>query len=202
MVLVWASGTPRPLFPGFTWFQRTAAPEGGWPRSRVFWRCRSSQCRWAGEDWASPLAAASPYGAPRSAPSTLSSPSPDAPIPFEGSQSVPSFCFGIVLLLPCFSLFFVSSFLHLRPSLSWWPAASSPASPGNAAGRAWCPADGSPSASADQWAWWPRCPPAGPGWAGSPPPAKGQVFVPASCPTRPPPPLWGQRRREREERFV
>lgn len=68
-------------FPGFTWCRRTAAPAGGWPRSRVFWRCRSSRCRWAGGDWASPLAAASPDGAPRSGPLGQSSPSPDAPIP-------------------------------------------------------------------------------------------------------------------------
>lgn len=70
---------------------------------------------------------------------------------------------------------------------SWWPATSSLASPGNAAGTAWCPAGGSQPAWAGQWAWWPRCPPAGPGRAGSPPPAKGQGSVPASCPTRPPP---------------
>lgn len=78
---VWASGTPRPWFPGFTWRRWTAAPAGGWPRSRVFWRCRSSRCRWAGGGWASPLAAASQGGAPQSGPSDRSSPSPDAPIP-------------------------------------------------------------------------------------------------------------------------
>lgn len=179
-MLVWASGTSLvSLF--FTWFQRTAAPAVGWPRSQVFWRCRSSRCMSAGGDWASPLAAASPDGAPRSGLSAPSSPFPDVPIPgqrhsistyywkkntsqrtilrlmswywnlrtktnlttnmnkwfeimkndfvllfsvqcwimnspFEGSQSVPSFCFGIVLQQLCFSLVFVSSFLHLHPS--------------------------------------------------------------------------------------
>lgn len=39
-------------------------------------------------------------------------------LPFEGSQSVPSFCFGTVLLPPCFSLASVSSFLHLHPSVN------------------------------------------------------------------------------------
>lgn len=94
--------------------------------------------------------------------------------------------------------FLFSPLISSFSPLSWWPAASSPASPGNAAGTAWSPAGGSQPAWVDQWAWWPRCPPAGPGRAGSPPPAKGQVSVPASCPTRPPPPLWGERERGRE----
>lgn len=80
-------------FPGFsffTWFRRTAAPEVGWPRSRVFWRCRSSRCMSAGGDWASPLAAASPDGAPRSGLSARSSPFPDAPIPGQ-RQSISTY---------------------------------------------------------------------------------------------------------------
>lgn len=68
VMLGWASGVPCPWFPGFTWYQWTAAPAEGWPRSQVFWRCLSSRYRWAGEDWASPLAAASPDVTPRSGP--------------------------------------------------------------------------------------------------------------------------------------
>lgn len=88
-------------------------------------------------------------------------------------------------------------FLHSSSSSppSWWRAASSPASPGSAAGTAWSPAGGSLPASADRWAWWLRGPPGCPGWVGGPPPARGQEFVPASCPTRLPPPIWEQKRK-------
>lgn len=110
--------------------------------------------------------------------------------------SLKSSCIHFILFLPSQMFHTLPLFFSASPQ-SWWPVASFPASPGNAVGTAWCPAGESQPAWVDQWAWWPRYPPMGRDWARSPLPAKGLGSVPASCPTRPPPPLWGKRERER-----